>query len=180
MDIFYIVFKKIKSYERKVRFLHDAIVKYVVDHKPFNEKGQRLFEGNLEDVFRNNYIEFTVDGIKNGEAPRYGVISSNSKGCPIATCTEVQLDRNLDVALDSDDLAHVYTTQYPEGYFSQIVDIQEGINLIFVFSFDVHGKQSDILVGMVANVDIITGKKSIMDYILKPIIKARQNALTER
>ena len=42
------------------------------------------------------------------------------------------------------------------------------------------GKQSDILVGMVANVDIITGKKTIMDYILKPIIKARQNALTER
>jgi len=42
------------------------------------------------------------------------------------------------------------------------------------------GKQSNILVGMVANVDIITGKKTIMDYILKPIIKARQNALTER
>ncbi len=42
------------------------------------------------------------------------------------------------------------------------------------------GKQSDILVGMVAEVDILTGKKTIMDYILKPIIKARQNALTER
>lgn len=42
------------------------------------------------------------------------------------------------------------------------------------------GKQSDILVGMVANVDILTGKKTIMEYIMKPIIKARQNALTER
>ncbi len=42
------------------------------------------------------------------------------------------------------------------------------------------GKRHDILVGMVANVDIITGKKSVMDYILKPILKAKQNALSER
>ncbi len=41
-------------------------------------------------------------------------------------------------------------------------------------------KKYEILVGMVANVDIITGKKTVMDYLLKPIIKARQSALTER
>jgi len=37
-----------------------------------------------------------------------------------------------------------------------------------------------ILIGMVANVDIITGKKTVMDYILKPILKAKQGALRER
>jgi adhesin transport system membrane fusion protein len=37
-----------------------------------------------------------------------------------------------------------------------------------------------IIPGMVAQVDIITGKKSILDYILKPIIKARREALRER
>lgn len=37
-----------------------------------------------------------------------------------------------------------------------------------------------IIPGMVAQVDIITGKKSVLDYILKPIIKARQEALRER
>jgi len=42
------------------------------------------------------------------------------------------------------------------------------------------GKKFEILVGMVANVDILTGKKTVMDYLLKPIIKARQSALTER
>jgi len=42
------------------------------------------------------------------------------------------------------------------------------------------GNQFEILVGMVANVDILTGKKTVMDYLLKPIIKARQSALTER
>jgi len=37
-----------------------------------------------------------------------------------------------------------------------------------------------IIPGMVAQVDIITGKKSVLDYILKPIIKAQQEALRER
>jgi adhesin transport system membrane fusion protein len=37
-----------------------------------------------------------------------------------------------------------------------------------------------ILPGMVASVDIITGKKSVLDYLLKPILKARYEALRER
>ena len=43
------------------------------------------------------------------------------------------------------------------------------------------GKESlPIIPGMVAQVDIITGKKSVLDYILKPLVKARQEALRER
>ncbi len=42
------------------------------------------------------------------------------------------------------------------------------------------GKKYEILVGMVANVDIITGKKTVMDFILKPILKAKDGALRER
>lgn len=37
-----------------------------------------------------------------------------------------------------------------------------------------------IKVGMIVSADIITGKKTILDYLLKPILKAKQNALTER
>lgn len=37
-----------------------------------------------------------------------------------------------------------------------------------------------IIPGMRTNVDIITGDKTIMDYLLKPILRAKQNALTER
>nr|WP_153922058.1 HlyD family type I secretion periplasmic adaptor subunit [Pseudomonas sp. JG-B] len=37
-----------------------------------------------------------------------------------------------------------------------------------------------IIPGMVASVDIMTGKKSILSYLLKPIIKARAEALRER
>lgn len=37
-----------------------------------------------------------------------------------------------------------------------------------------------IKVGMIVSADIITGKKTILDYLLKPILKAKNNALTER
>jgi len=41
-------------------------------------------------------------------------------------------------------------------------------------------KSMKIIPGMVADVDIITGKKSILDYILKPILKTKQYTFTER
>lgn len=37
-----------------------------------------------------------------------------------------------------------------------------------------------IIPGMLTSVDIITGKKSVLDYLLKPINRARNNALRER
>lgn len=37
-----------------------------------------------------------------------------------------------------------------------------------------------IMPGMVSSVDILTGKKSVLNYLLKPILKAKQRALTER
>lgn len=38
----------------------------------------------------------------------------------------------------------------------------------------------EIIPGMTATVDIVTGKKTILQYLMKPIIKARDNALTEK
>ena len=34
--------------------------------------------------------------------------------------------------------------------------------------------------GMIASVEILTGEKTVLDYLLKPISKARYEALTER
>lgn len=42
------------------------------------------------------------------------------------------------------------------------------------------GKDLPILPGMVAEVDIMTGKKSVLSYLLKPILRAHIHALTER
>jgi len=43
-----------------------------------------------------------------------------------------------------------------------------------------NGEKLNIIAGMTADVDILTGKKSVLDYILKPILKARSRALRER
>ncbi len=40
--------------------------------------------------------------------------------------------------------------------------------------------QLPIMPGMVASVDIITGKKTILSYLLKPMLRAKQTALRER
>jgi len=43
-----------------------------------------------------------------------------------------------------------------------------------------NGKKGVIMPGMVVSADILTGKKTVLSYIVKPIIKAKQNALKER
>lgn len=42
------------------------------------------------------------------------------------------------------------------------------------------GENLPIIPGMTASVDILTGEKSVLSYLLKPILKMKQNALRER
>lgn len=42
------------------------------------------------------------------------------------------------------------------------------------------GKTLPIIPGMVAQVDIMTGKKTILRYLLKPVLRAKANAMKER
>jgi adhesin transport system membrane fusion protein len=44
-------------------------------------------------------------------------------------------------------------------------------------SFD---EDKPIIPGMTVEADILTGKKSILAYLMKPVLRARQYALTER
>lgn len=41
-------------------------------------------------------------------------------------------------------------------------------------------RKLEIMVGMTVEVDILTGKKTVLNYLMKPILKAKSNALTER
>ncbi len=45
---------------------------------------------------------------------------------------------------------------------------------------DRHGQEMTIIPGMVAEVDIMTGKKSILSYMLKPLTRAKERALREK
>lgn len=42
------------------------------------------------------------------------------------------------------------------------------------------GDNLPIIPGMMAEVDIMTGRKSVLSYLMKPVLRARQYALTER
>jgi len=43
-----------------------------------------------------------------------------------------------------------------------------------------NGESLPIIPGMIAQVDILTGKRTVLDYLVKPFIKARYTALRER
>jgi adhesin transport system membrane fusion protein len=47
-------------------------------------------------------------------------------------------------------------------------------------STNIGPKHLPIIPGMVAEVDILTGKKSVLAYLMKPILRAKANAMTER
>jgi adhesin transport system membrane fusion protein len=42
------------------------------------------------------------------------------------------------------------------------------------------GEESPIIPGMTVEVDVITGKKTVLAYLMKPVLRARQRALSER
>jgi adhesin transport system membrane fusion protein len=67
----------------------------------------------------------------------------------------------------------IYDEQAKSAYFSVIIETDRS----FLKSGD---KQLPITPGMICNVDIVTGRKSVLTYLLKPVLKAHEEALRER
>ena len=42
------------------------------------------------------------------------------------------------------------------------------------------GKELSIIPGMVAEVDVLTGRRTVLQYLTKPFHRMRMNSLTER
>lgn len=70
----------------------------------------------------------------------------------------------------------------PDSIYDEAARESYYIVTIKTLQSQLKGKEGElpIIPGMVASVDILTGKKSVLDYLLKPINKARSEALTER
>ncbi len=60
-----------------------------------------------------------------------------------------------------------------ESYYKVVIETDKNY-------LEKNGDKLPIIPGMITTVDIITGKKSILDFILKPILKTKANALHER
>ena len=94
---------------------------------------------------------------------------------------------------------NVYDRVVPNNAIETLWVLSSGICIIYFFNFllsalrthfvDVAGRNADIVLSsalvekvlsMVVTADILIGKKTVLDYLLKPILKAKQNALRER
>jgi len=67
----------------------------------------------------------------------------------------------------------IYDEVKQEAYFTVIVETDRA----WLQSAD---KKLPITPGMICDVEILTGRKSILSYLLKPVLRARSQALTER
>jgi adhesin transport system membrane fusion protein len=67
------------------------------------------------------------------------------------------------------------TVESRQGEVYYLVKLRTLVNAL-----EHQGQTLPILPGMMATADILTGKKTVLDYVLKPILKAKQSALRER
>jgi adhesin transport system membrane fusion protein len=76
--------------------------------------------------------------------------------------------RVVQVSADS-----IYDEVEKEAYFNVIVETDRAY-------LEAEGRQLPITPGMMTDTQIITGRKSVLSYLLKPVMKARSEALRER
>lgn len=67
------------------------------------------------------------------------------------------------------------TLEDRKGEFYYLVTLRTDSNVI-----KGRGETLPIIAGMTATVDILTGSRSVLDYLMKPILKAKSDALSER
>jgi len=68
------------------------------------------------------------------------------------------------------------TTQDDEGNSFYLIRVRTDASNIK----DQHGESMPIIPGMLTEVDVITGKRTIMEYLLNPLLRAQKSALRER
>lgn len=89
------------------------------------------------------------------------------------TAYDFSIYGGLDAVVEHVSADSVYDEQARETFY--IVQVKTDRSFLHY-----RGKDFPIMPGMVAQVDILTGKKTVLDYLLKPILKARQESLRER
>ena len=76
--------------------------------------------------------------------------------------------RVVQVSADS-----IYDEVERQAYFNVIIETNRSY-------LDAQGRRLPIAPGMMTDTQIITGRKSVLSYLLKPVLKARSDALRER
>ena len=107
-------------------------------------------------------------------APRdIAFIKVNDKALVKVTAYDFSIYGGLEGRVVQVSADSIYDEQAKEAYFTVVVETDRSY-------LTMGGKQLPITPGMMCDVEIITGRKSVLDYLLKPVLKARNEALRER
>lgn len=173
-------------------------------HRACIELQQLLEEGHaLEDRQQRTQIRSPVDGIVHREyLHTQGAVLR--PGDPIFDVVPTGEKLIFEVKIPPKDIgfvhkgmqAHVKLTTFDFSLYGGLEGVVDHVSPDIMYDKDSsyylvrittdktylerHGKIYPIIPGMAASVDIRTGERTVMDYWLKPILKARQRALTER
>lgn len=189
--------------EQKLRYLQEAEVELGQ-----RSAEQAILEETIRsarDKVNRTDVKAPVDGIVNalnvntvGGVVRAGEILAEIVPLEEALRVEVRV-RPSDIAfVHPDQTALVKITAYDFSIFGGLEGRVEKISpdsavdestrevyytvTVKTLSNQLAGRNQNLSIfpGMVASVDILTGKKSVLDYLLKPINKAKSEALRER
>ncbi len=89
------------------------------------------------------------------------------------TAYDFSIYGGIDGKVEQVSASSIYDDMTRETYYTVLVKTEKS-------SLTHNGVENPILPGMVTTVDILTGEKSVLNYLLKPINKARAEALRER
>ena len=89
------------------------------------------------------------------------------------TAYDFSIYGGIDAVVENVSADSIVDPQTRETYYLVLIEAKN-------ITIEHNGKALPVLPGMVTSVDILTGKKTVLQYLLKPINKGRQEALSER
>ncbi|MFP8965957.1 HlyD family type I secretion periplasmic adaptor subunit [Pokkaliibacter sp. CJK22405] len=194
---------KQKMEEQKVAFKQDAqkdLNDAIAQYRPLEE-----MQGALQDQVKRTTVRAPVDGI----VQRILVNTVGGVVQPGMDIIEiVPTDENLliEAKIRPSDIAYLHPGQMAQvrftaydfatygGLKAELINIspdtvkdeedRESYYIVRLRTLENHLGKGDeklpIIPGMTATVDIKTGKKTVLDYLLKPVFRAKETALRER
>ncbi|MFH2028154.1 MAG: hypothetical protein ABIJ08_03380, partial [Nanoarchaeota archaeon] len=87
------------------------------------------------------YVDFTIDNTYNRILPRLKVASVEDKDSILGDYTLVTFNQPISISLTDNTIVHVYTTEYPDGYFDKEIGLTVGTNGIQVTAIDINLNQ---------------------------------------
>jgi adhesin transport system membrane fusion protein len=194
---------EIQVEQADLQFRQDALAEMTIRIAEFNAASEQL-RGASDRVSRTD-IRAPVDGIINSlDINTIGaVVQAGTKLMDIVPVSDVLI---VEARLKPSDVAFVVAgqaaniklTAYDFSIFGGLTGVVENVSADSIVdpqtretyyvvrvradtaTLEYRERQLPVLPGMVSNVEILTGKKTVLQYLLKPINQARDEAFRER